>query len=636
MASQSLFDSLSNNTQEPTKEGKDKMKRNTRKFRLMLTALTLAAASLVLAASVAADPFTLNGIAFNDDYIADRGYVAYIQPYDAENQFHSLPGQAIEQYGDPGDAPLGPWIQGQWFDFEYGKPFGGGETKSWGGQNYVVTYWWDTCVGDYVPVNGPGSDIYIYQPDEGKRPMGILYQGQWHMFDAGTNGLSDVGGEDFWWDLSDAGVAEDDTIEALAWWSNALGWPGLMIEKKFLSDGHREQYPGPSALDMDGDGSTEPLIFHGGGTSMSWHDDFYMGVGNAIQIPPPTEVWVDDGYCDGCANDGHTWCYDAFDNIQDGIDAVENSIVHVGPGTYNENIMIPSDKDGLQLLGAGKTNTHISIASGSAIETHAPATIKGFHIQGPARGTGTAVQIRADGSGCPSSASGTAANPGVIEDNKADNLNYGVQLHDHCNEYWEIKNNEFDELRIGVGLQNSRHFVVSGNAFDDYKEGVSAGWDDDTAHHVTITNNQFLGSFHGQYKGGPDELAAIVLSSSTHDYTIAGNDITDSIVGVLVRNPGSNAPDLTNVTVYCNNISGNTDGIVNEHTGLTLMAENNWWGAADGPSGTGSGSGDPVSANVDFDPWMTTPVDGVCPPPPAPDHFLFYKVKTTGFVPPPP
>ncbi len=43
MASQSLFDSLSNNTQKSAKEGKGKMRTNTRKFRLALSALTLVA-----------------------------------------------------------------------------------------------------------------------------------------------------------------------------------------------------------------------------------------------------------------------------------------------------------------------------------------------------------------------------------------------------------------------------------------------------------------------------------------------------------------------------------------------------------------------------------------------------------------
>ena len=43
MNGQLLFDSLSNNTQKPTKEGKGKMGTSTRKFRLALTSLTLLA-----------------------------------------------------------------------------------------------------------------------------------------------------------------------------------------------------------------------------------------------------------------------------------------------------------------------------------------------------------------------------------------------------------------------------------------------------------------------------------------------------------------------------------------------------------------------------------------------------------------
>lgn len=347
-------------------------------FRVGLTSLILIAASLVLAVSVAADPFVLNGITFNDDYIADRGYVAYIQPYDSENQFHSPPGQAIEQYGNPGEVPLGPWSEGQWFNFEYGKPFGGGEAQAWAGQNYVVTYWWDTDVGDYVPVNGPGGDIYIYQPDDGVRPMGILYQGQWHMFDAGTNGLSGVRGDDFWWDLSNAGVAADDTIDALAWWSNALGFPGLMIEKKF-PDGHKETYPGPSALDMDGDGSTESLTFLGGGTPGSWHDPFFMGVANAAQILPPAEVWVDDNF--GASTPG--WGVTHFAVIQDGINAVgSGGTVWVADGTYQENIVIPKS---LNLYG-----------SGTSTSTVYPAVSDPGTCGPPALGNSQLVVIQAD------------------------------------------------------------------------------------------------------------------------------------------------------------------------------------------------------------------------------------------------
>jgi hypothetical protein len=54
-----------------------------------------------------------------------------------------------------------------------------------------------------------------------------------------------------------------------------------------------------------------------------------------------------------------------------------------------------------------------------------------------------------------------------------------------------------------------------------------------------------------------------------------------------------------------NSISGNAVGV--RYAGTeTIDAENNWWGAADGPSGAGPGSGDSVvGATVDFDPFLT-------------------------------
>jgi len=40
---------------------------------------------------------------------------------------------------------------------------------------------------------------------------------------------------------------------------------------------------------------------------------------------------------------------------------------------------------------------------------------------------------------------------------------------------------------------------------------------------------------------------------------------------------------------------------------ILVNAECNWWGAVDGPSGVGSGSGDAVSGYVDFEPWLVNP-----------------------------
>ena len=69
-------------------------------------------------------------------------------------------------------------------------------------------------------------------------------------------------------------------------------------------------------------------------------------------LAQPSQVWVDDDYCDTCLNDSHTWNVDAFDTIQAGINAVASSgTVNVAAGTYNENVHI--DKP-LRLLGEGR------------------------------------------------------------------------------------------------------------------------------------------------------------------------------------------------------------------------------------------------------------------------------------------
>lgn len=70
-----------------------------------------------------------------------------------------------------------------------------------------------------------------------------------------------------------------------------------------------------------------------------------------LAVAQPSEVWVDDDYCNSCPNDGHTWDYDAFDNIQDGIDAVASpGTVYVAAGIYEGRVAL---KTQVSLLGAG-------------------------------------------------------------------------------------------------------------------------------------------------------------------------------------------------------------------------------------------------------------------------------------------
>lgn len=71
---------------------------------------------------------------------------------------------------------------------------------------------------------------------------------------------------------------------------------------------------------------------------------------NHMVVPTIPEVWVDDDYYEGGTNDGHTWGYDAFDTIQDGIDHVNDvGIVHVQEGIYE--VFIVEGRSDLDILG---------------------------------------------------------------------------------------------------------------------------------------------------------------------------------------------------------------------------------------------------------------------------------------------
>jgi len=80
---------------------------------------------------------------------------------------------------------------------------------------------------------------------------------------------------------------------------------------------------------------------------------------------------------------------------------------------------------------------------------------------------------------------------------------------------------------------------------------------------------------------------------------------------------GSNNPEMTDVKIEFSNIYANGGSGVRVWSWWVDMeitevfdATHNWWGANDGPGGAGPGSGDAVSANVDYDPWLTAAVAG--------------------------
>lgn len=90
----------------------------------------------------------------------------------------------------------------------------------------------------------------------------------------------------------------------------------------------------------------------------------------------------------------------------------------------------------------------------------------------------------------------------------------------------------------------------------------------------------------------------IESASLTFDHVTFSNSATK---GVLVSGTAP-APVFQN----CSFIGNATGGLQNSTPASLVDARLNYWGAANGPSGSGPGSGQSVSTGVKFEPWLTT------------------------------
>ncbi|HVO72027.1 MAG TPA: hypothetical protein VMT24_18385, partial [Aggregatilineaceae bacterium] len=122
-----------------------------------------------------------------------------------------------------------------------------------------------------------------------------------------------------------------------------------------------------------------------------------------------------------------------------------------------------------------------------------------------------------------------------------------------------------------------------------------------TAGTAAVTYCTFSDNIATGMGGGINNNAALQV-----DNTVFSGNIADDRGGAVY------AGSVTNSWVYTSCIAGNsspnTSGVYSVPTGFD--ATTNWWGAADGPSGSGPGSGDAVNSTVTFSPFVTTD----CPP----------------------
>ena len=184
--------------------------------------------------------------------------------------------------------------------------------------------------------------------------------------------------------------------------------------------------------------------------------------------------YADDDYCATCANDGLTWQVDAFDTIQDALDAAQTELqllatdqvrftVGVGAGVYTQSASIPSY---VSLVGSGAENTIINeVVSFSAV---AEAGIHNVTINGSAIAIGlsrhvhdiaiTGNIISADSVGIFSLGDSTAIE---VEFNTFTNMVHGILIGGATN-WIRAENNIFAFNGTGMSAQNGAQI------FSDY------------------------------------------------------------------------------------------------------------------------------------------------------------------------
>ena len=184
---------------------------------------------------------------------------------------------------------------------------------------------------------------------------------------------------------------------------------------------------------------------------------------------------------------------------------------------------------------------------------------------------------------------------------------------------------------VGTGTLTGSTITGAGDTAVIAQNGVQVGFGGSA---VQISGNTITGH---RYTGNPaNGTAAGVLIFSATNNVIDSNVISDGNSGIVFQGGsfGLCSPaDATGNTASCNRIENHdtlsydvgvssdaanntvtSNAFQNNTTAVDgtaisagqLNAENNFWGAGDGPSGVGPGSGDAVTANVDFTPFSAT------------------------------
>lgn len=352
---------------------------------------------------------------------------------------------------------------------------------------------------------------------------------------------------------------------------------------------------------------------------------------NAVDTPiiAQNEVWVDDDYYEGGANDGHTWGVDAFNTIQNATDNVTNGrIVYVHEGIYpaftihnTSDIQIKSlCEDGVtitgnQLIRDSTLSPPSFVKSVIFINNSIDISLTGFDIEG-FNLSGRSYAVYYSGS------SGIIDNC-IISPNERGNMNsIGIRAHlDSVLDVYDCTIKNYGRIgiycRTGTSLNIYNNQIIGPVYSDSDGDYVSYGIEVENmgqASQAIIRYNEIYDNIH---TGTPTWSSAGIIVDSWRYYEVTEenctaiieyNDIYDNMIGVQI------VPN-ENILINRNKIYDNKDsGAVSDpywdgtsYINYDLNAMNNWWGDPLGPyhpAANSEGLGNNITDFVIFEPWI--------------------------------
>ncbi len=205
------------------------------------------------------------------------------------------------------------------------------------------------------------------------------------------------------------------------------------------------------------------------------------------------------------------------------------------------------------------------------------------------------------GTGQPFSSAITAADGTIqVDNNLILNVRNGV-LVSKC--AGKVASNEFTNAQAGMDISDSpallaeRNELGTSSSFSAVFNALgftTFGLRLIRSSGAIVRNNTFNGGNSG-----------IIVTQQSTGVTVEANIVRNMATSPLGGGTGIVVSVGSFAEVHSNNIENNAFGL--QVISASADASDNWWGAVNGPSGTGGGSGNSISAGVPFLPFLTAP-----------------------------